>query len=327
MERHFASANESWGRWVPSLDENNGFWRWLLFSILLHAVLISGLIVLPRGPSRKSLSYPVYTVDLVGGEKLGGSGVDNLEKRSQKTVETKMPVKEPAKPVKPAQKSVREEKKKEQPAPRSEIPPKEKKEKILEKTRRMNEEATLRESIKGKEIKQIKKETTADKEPPKEAVAEQRLPGQVREKLIEAALGRIKERAEAEQKKSKVNQATSTSSAEGQGAVALGKGGTGGGIVKGVEYIRYQNQIRSLIKDSWTWVGKRIDLEVTVRFGIRDNGEIVGLKIVRASGDPSYDESVIRALRRASPLPPPPENYRKEFMDVAVTFRPQDLGG
>jgi TonB family protein len=82
-----------------------------------------------------------------------------------------------------------------------------------------------------------------------------------------------------------------------------------------------------LIRDRWTWGGKRSDLEVTVRFGIVENGEIVGLKIVRVSGDPSYDDSVIRAVKKASPLPAPPDNYRKDFMDVELTFRPKDLGG
>ncbi|MGH7829264.1 MAG: TonB C-terminal domain-containing protein, partial [Candidatus Binatia bacterium] len=45
------------------------------------------------------------------------------------------------------------------------------------------------------------------------------------------------------------------------------------------------------------------------------------------SGDASYDDSVVRALKRASPLPPPPESYRKDFMDVELTFQPKDLGG
>ncbi|TAJ91193.1 TonB C-terminal domain-containing protein, partial [bacterium] len=80
-------------------------------------------------------------------------------------------------------------------------------------------------------------------------------------------------------------------------------------------------------RERWTWVGKRSDLEVTVRFGIQESGEVVGLKIVQSSGDPSYDDSVFRAIRRASPLPPPPESYRKDFMDVELTFRPKDLGG
>ncbi len=94
-----------------------------------------------------------------------------------------------------------------------------------------------------------------------------------------------------------------------------------------MDFIIYYNRMRYVIRERWTWVGKRSDLEVTVHFGIRDNGEIVGVKIVQGSGDPSYDDSVFRAIHRASPLPPPPENYRKDFMDVELTFRPKDLGG
>lgn len=114
---------------------------------------------------------------------------------------------------------------------------------------------------------------------------------------------------------------------EGVGAAAPGSGGAGGGIVKAFEFLVYRNQMLRVIRDRWTWVGPRSDLEVTVRFGIRENGQIVGLRIIRLSGDPSYDDSVLRAVAKASPLPPPPENYRKEFMDVELTFRPKDLGG
>jgi len=51
-----------------------------------------------------------------------------------------------------------------------------------------------------------------------------------------------------------------------------------------------------------------------------------GLKIVQPSGDPSYDESVLRAVKKSSPLPAPPESYRKDFAEVELTFRPRDLG-
>jgi colicin import membrane protein len=82
----------------------------------------------------------------------------------------------------------------------------------------------------------------------------------------------------------------------------------------------------STIKENWAWVGQRSNLKVVVHFGIKDSGEIVGLKIVQPSGDPSYDESVLRAVKKSSPLSPPPETYRRDFADVELTFRPRDLG-
>jgi colicin import membrane protein len=114
---------------------------------------------------------------------------------------------------------------------------------------------------------------------------------------------------------------------EGEGAAALGPGGRGGGVAKGMDFIIYQNRMLSTIKDNWAWVGgQKSNLRVVVRFSIKDNGEIAGLKIVQPSGDPSYDESVLRAVKKSSPLPAPPETVRKDFADVELGFRPKDLG-
>jgi colicin import membrane protein len=185
-----------------------------------------------------------------------------------------------------------------------------------EKGRAVESSPQMREKVAVKETK---------RELQKEPQPEEGVPGEVRDKLIQAALERVRVRAETEGKKKK--EGISLGSAEGQGAAALGSGGGGGGLAKGIEFVRYYSGMLQRIRDSWTWVGKRSDLEVTVRFGIQENGEIVGLRIARNSGDASYDDSVFRAVRKASPLPSPPESYRRDFMDVELTFRPKDLGG
>jgi TonB family protein len=63
-----------------------------------------------------------------------------------------------------------------------------------------------------------------------------------------------------------------------------------------------------------------------VQFGIKENGDIIGLRVTQRSGDPTYDESVIRAIKRSSPVSSPPESHRKEFADVEMTFKPSDFG-
>jgi colicin import membrane protein len=144
--------------------------------------------------------------------------------------------------------------------------------------------------------------------------------------LIQSAVDRAKTRTEAIQKSPK-GEAVSAGTGEGDGAAAIGSGGVGGpGTVKGMDFIIYQNRLLATIKENWAWVGQRSNLRVVVHFGVRETGEIVGLKIVQPSGDPSYDESVLRAVKKSSPLPAPPENYRKDFADVELTFRPRDLG-
>ncbi len=137
---------------------------------------------------------------------------------------------------------------------------------------------------------------------------------------------RAKERLEAEQATTTIGGTSSVAgTGEGQGATAPGSGGQGGGVIKGVQFMIYRNRMINLIKERWVWVGKRNDLEVAVRFGIKENGQIVGLNIVQRSDDPTFDDSVILAITAASPFPPPPESYRKEFMGVELTFRPKEV--
>jgi len=109
------------------------------------------------------------------------------------------------------------------------------------------------------------------------------------------------------------------------GPISVGPGEGAGGEVKGVQYLLYYNQMISRIKQVWAWAGANRALEASVRFNITETGEVVNVRITHPSGDPSYDASVERAVRGATPLPPPPEQYRKEFSDVELIFRPDDL--
>lgn len=276
-------------------------WGWLSFSFVLHVALIAGLFLIPNLGARRAPSFPVYTVELVGGEKLGGaSRVLEAPAPASPKPEAK------AKPEPPAvEKKELEKKIKKTPEP----PP-----------------------VKTKEVmKEIEKS-------PEKAEPAKGLSDDVREKLIQSALESVKRRVTQSSQKSAepaapakkgskeaAGQPVLSGPGEGPGAAAPGEGGTGGGIVKGVEFIVYRNRIFQQIKDRWTWIGKRSDLEVTVRFGIQDNGEVFGLKITQSSGDSSFDSSVLRAVRSASPLGSPPESYRADFRDVEIIFRPKDL--
>ena len=61
-----------------------------------------------------------------------------------------------------------------------------------------------------------------------------------------------------------------------------------------------------------------LETHVSVRLDAR--GNVIGEpQITRRSGNPWYDDSVVRAIRKASPLPPPPEPDR-----YAIVFKPED---
>lgn len=288
--------------------------KWLVFSLFTHGALIAILFIMPWLPSRKAPSYPIYTVDLVGGEKIGGTNFG-----------TELPA--PAPKVAP-QKALSE------PTPVKENKPEPKKEKIEKKTTPDKIKAApvlpenklaMKEPVKKEPAKKEPSKKEANAEAASETASEESSADRVRERLIQSAVERAKNRTESSQKTAK-GEVISSGPGEGEGAAALGPGGRGGGVVKGMDFIVYQNRMLSTIKDNWAWVGQKSNLRVVVHFNIKDNGEIAGLRIVQPSGDPSYDESVLRAVKKSSPLPAPPETVRKDFAEVEISFRPKDLG-
>jgi TolA protein len=312
VARQSTQASSSQARSTLPVSREDKLSKWLFFSFLFHGALISALFVAPFLPYRSPPDYPVYTVDLVGGEKIGRSNLGTelsppSPPKAKATAEVPPPSAEETKQEAKSVEETKQEIKKEKPKP-------------VEKESLPEEKVTLKEATKKAPPKK-----EAIKEAKSEANAEESALDRVRERLIQSAVDRAKNRSEGVQRSSP-GEPLSSGSGEGEGAAALGPGGRGGGVVKGMEFIIYQNRMLSSIKDNWAWVGQKSSLKVVVHFSIKDSGEITGLKIVQPSGDPSYDESVLRAVKKSSPLPPPPEGFRKDFADVELTFRPKDLG-
>lgn len=275
--------------------------KWLTVSFALHALLIALMFAVSIMPSSRAPTPPVYVVDLIGGERIG---------RANFGTEIAPVPKQPTKPAEPKEPAVPESKKE-----------KNEQFKVSEKKNVAEEKLALKE----KPTKDV-----AKSESPKESKSESKSEPSVdvvRERLIQAAAERAKARTESAQKVLTKGENFSAGAGEGDGAAALGVGGRGGpGVLKGMDFVIYQNRMLSTIKDNWAWVGQRTNLKVVVQFSIRENGEITGLKVVQPSGDATYDESVLRAVKKSSPLPAPPSAYRKDFADVELTFRPRDLG-
>jgi colicin import membrane protein len=308
--------------------------KWLGWSLLLHGIFIIGLFLMPYWPTRTIVPPPVYTVDLVGGERIGGNNLatDLLPKSAPK------PISRPAAPAPPPPPPPRKAKKevKAEPPPPPPAIKKQPKTELIEKPAKKpkpatEEKAPSKEVVATKSVvkkKAAKEETasTTTKKAPTETKTDEGSLERVRERLIESAVERVKNRTETPQTPSQ-GEVLSAGTGEGLGSASLGKGEPGGGgVVKGIEFIAYQNRMLSTIKANWAWVGQNSNLRVVVQFHIREDGDISKLEIVQPSGDPSYDQSVLRAVTKSSPLPPPPANYRKDFSEIKITFRPKDLG-
>jgi colicin import membrane protein len=329
---------------LTSFGTDDRLSNWLLFSFVLHGAVLIGLVFSPYFPSVTRVAPPIYTVDLVGGEKIGGNrpGTElspaTSPKNPPKKVNSEPPA--PAPEIKQAKPKLQE--KSEKPV-KTETSKSEKSEKLenrekivkpSEKPAPIEDKLAIKNTPLKKEEpkKEIKKEEPKQ-EPAKEskeikstAAPDEGAMDKVRERLIQSALDRVKSRAESTQKaagSSKGGEVLSVGPGEGDGAEALGQGGRGGGnAVRGAEFLMYQAKIVNTIKENWAWPGQKGSLKALVRFSIKDNGEITGLKIAEPSGDAAFDESILRALRKSSPLPPPPESYRKDFAQVEMNFQP-----
>ena len=93
----------------------------------------------------------------------------------------------------------------------------------------------------------------------------------------------------------------------------VGPGEGSEGILKDPEFLLYYKTVQDQIKKAWSFTGGSNDLTATVDFAIGPDGTLTVAKIGASSNDPAFDDSVIRAIRRAAPFAPPPDKYRDQF--------------
>ena len=83
----------------------------------------------------------------------------------------------------------------------------------------------------------------------------------------------------------------------------------GPGIVVDPETARWMREVKIHVTRAWILAaGFRTEALVTVvEVELSPTGEVLGTHVTKSSGNPWYDESVERAIEKASPLPAPPE--------------------
>lgn len=87
----------------------------------------------------------------------------------------------------------------------------------------------------------------------------------------------------------------------------------------------YAAAIDSRIRETWLRpLGSGHDLSCTVEIQLQSSGEVVAdsVRVIRSSGDPAYDRSVIAAIYQASPLPVPAGRLFERFRRLRLEFKP-----
>ncbi len=329
---------------------------WICFSGVLHLALILTMLVVPTSTARRDSPVPVYTVDLVAGvrpapapdprparkeakparvdlpplleeDPLDEAFLEPVAPKAPKAPEKAPPppkekkqVKKPpepkakkAPPVKSVKKAPPEKPRKKVTKPKKTVKPK----KVVKRKKPVKRKKSVAPKVAAKKTASRKKLARKEPKAPKRSAGQDsQLVKRLKRRRIDDAVATARERARL-RREARIRQ---------QGSAGAGAGrGSGGGVLRGVEFLAYRNQMLNRIKEHWTWIRKPKDLEVTVGFGIGSDGEIFGLKLLKASGDASYDDSVVRAVRGASPLPPPPANHARDFAEVEVIFNSHDL--
>ncbi|TSA00154.1 MAG: cell envelope integrity protein TolA [Deltaproteobacteria bacterium] len=156
------------------------------------------------------------------------------------------------------------------------------------------------------------REARSDSEAVREAVEERRS-----EAAARAAVRKVGERV--------AHRIESPPPARSSGRETAGGGGGQGTVRVSPELLDYFRRLEERVRSSWVLPGTLVrdagKLVVEMRIVIEKDGRVSEDRIGRGSGNLFFDESVQRAIRKASPLPIPPEQLRGGEDHYEVGFR------
>lgn len=296
---------------MPNSSESPSFIEGAVVSFILHVLLIVIAVIALETNDAIAVKRPqVYTVTIEGGKKLGGvsqvpkKGSAKSEKKSVQPDKATKKIEKPSVVEEREKKKAEEKKKNEAEKKRKALEEKKKKQKAESERKKKQEEK--------RKAEEAKKKAERDKKAAEEAAArkvEQERAN--REKLLEEARQKALERSQGE---------SANAGGVGVGAASLGGKGFGGGVLQSPEFIAYRNALESHIKSGWHWVrgNKRLQVQVVMR--ILPEGALTGIELVESSGNAAFDDSVLRAVYKASPVPVPPESVYEHFRFLRITF-------
>jgi TonB family protein len=106
-----------------------------------------------------------------------------------------------------------------------------------------------------------------------------------------------------------------------QPAARVGPAGGAGGPPLDPAVAEWMRRVKIHVKRSWILepAAKRQAVQTLVAVTLDATGNVLEVELQERSGNASFDASVVRAIEKASPLPPPPDSGEWPFI-----FTPQD---
>jgi TonB family protein len=278
---------------LTHLSQDPGISGMVFLSLILHLAAISAMFLLPNLASTRTYYSPVYSVRLVNVQPSlppAGKADSKMETLPSSSPPPAAKAKEKEKPISIATKEDPEKK--------------------------------IAEAI--DRIRQRKEDKRVD-------TAIDRIRQQQEEKRVDTAIDRIRGEKEAAQVSSAIDRIRKKVTIGSAGAVETGEPGTGGASsgFMSIKHKMYYNLIWQRIRNAWVLPeevlrGKK-DLETIIAIRIARDGQIVDIQFEKKSGNAYLDESALRAIKKANPLPPLPPGFEEDKFDVGVRFTPSDL--
>jgi colicin import membrane protein len=297
--------------------------RWtkmFVISIVLHLALCSLVLFVPEPSFYHKAPSVVYEVDLVEmpAGKMSGPAIGAAGKRAPAKALSAPPKATPAKrlsPPKPEAKPVVIAKKEIQtkPQPLKSVP-----EPAV--TKRLDKPS----EIIPKKVEENKKQTEQNDQ-----------------ELINKALSKVaaKVRSSADEKSPPApGQSPGTGKATARGAGGTGgTGGAGGGAAGGqgsgnrIALGLYRAEVMAKVTNNWSYPAalngpkNKNDCEAIVVVTASSDGTISDVELKHSSGNPIFDESVLKAIKRSEPLPRLPEGYTQQSEEIEFTFNLSEM--
>ena len=130
------------------------------------------------------------------------------------------------------------------------------------------------------------------------------------EEILEEALARIQKRAGSREKVAANVPGRSSSSWEEK--------------QKEIQYSAYYDQVERAVRENWI-PPQSMNFEeqsaiAVVSLTLLPDGRVLKSYIEETSGDPKFDQSVMRAILKSTPFPPPPIGLKQQSFDLGLRF-------
>lgn len=270
-----------------------GLSRMLFFSFLAHAIFAAGaLIILIKTESKRTFIKPAYTL------------VELVERTEPAKEE---PVPEPAKekplPVEKTVKRVSKEKTLKPLKPQADKRSAVKKEKVSVE----NAIERMEKNVKKKEEDEflLKRVNEIEKRAQKKTSDEE----------VRNLIAALKKELALKENEASPVKASATASTDKSRSVKK--------ELSLLKFHAYYNMVGGMIQSAWAYPSeKKEGLTAWLQLKITRNGELKAVLVEKTSGNTLFDESALRAVKKASPFPPVPEEMEGTFLEVGLRFCP-----